>query len=496
MTTIRLLTERSRNAIAALAALGLVTVIAVVAAGLALAGVHAGSDAGAQRVLAHSAARSAAVRVTTHLADDAADQESAARALVSRVFPAGTVDVHTAWNTLPTAVTGAASDLPVRGVFAVRPDLLDLASITDGEWPADEDSGAALQEDAAEALGLGVGDEFTTGTGADEVRLTVEALWRATDPADPVWFADPLAGSGRAGEAVGPLVVGADVFAVLPTQRFVTWIITATPAALAAGDRAGVAEAIRRLPAAVETSDGVEHDSSEVDGGLGSTLAAIASAQRGAVSVATSALTIVALLSLVALAQLSRVVAGARRRHTGLLRARGLSLSQLAAVTALEGVIVGALGAVVGAGVVISVVGTDTLGALALIAVAAIGATVACLLAVVIAATAPPRGSRPAPSLPCPSSSPAASSPRRPVSRRGGCSRRDRPPRPAPTPWRPPHPPSRSSRAPRSALCCSSRRARPSLERSPAPGGRPPCSPPVGSRCAPPTISCPCSPSR
>lgn len=388
MTTAGLFFSRVRDSAAVLVALGIVVFIATLALGYTLTSVQQGVDAGSGEVLDSAAPRSAAVRITTHLADDDERQSAAALGMIDRLFPEGTVEVHSAARSLPVDVLDddASGGSGVSAIFGVEPDLLDYATITAGDWPAD---GVAVQEDAAATLGLDVGDAFSVGDAADPLPLTVAALWRADDPAAPSWFAESAVASGHDGDALGVIVVDAPTLRALPTQLFTSWTISATHDALGDGDRAAVATGLARLHDSVKATADVVDVSSSTEGSLGATLDRIADAARGAAAITASAIVIVSLLAAVALVQLSSVLVGSRRGQSGLVRARGLSLPQLSAVTVAEALLVAVpaslLGVVLAAALLPAVLqsGAVPVG-LAVIAGATVLATVACLLAVVL----------------------------------------------------------------------------------------------------------------
>ena len=377
MTIAGLFLSRVRDSATILAALAVVVVIATLTLGATLASVQQGVVTGGARVLDSAAPRSAAVRISTHLADDDERQTAAALGLIDRLFPAGTVEVHSAQRSLPVDVRGAG----VAAVFGVEPDLLDDATITDGRWPA---TGVAVQQDAAEALGLAVGDRFDVGDDDAPLPLTVAALWRADDPAAPSWFADSAVASGREGDAVGVIVVDRATLRALPTQLFTSFTVTATHAALTAERRDAVATALDRLHDAVQATADVVDVSSSTEGTLAATLDRIADADRGARAIAASALVIVALLTLVALAQLGAVLVGSRRRQSDLARARGLSLPQLTALTVGEALLVAVPAAALGSLPTLLLFGPDTVPDLAVGGGAVVVATAACLAVVVL----------------------------------------------------------------------------------------------------------------
>jgi len=378
MTTAGLFFARARAAMTVLVSLAAVVLVATLALGITLGSVRNGVESGSREVLDAASPQSAAVRVETHLADDSAAQTDAALGMIAELFPAGTVDVHPEYRSLPVDVRGSE---PASLVFGVLPSLLDDATVESGTWPSD---GAAIQADAAAALGLGVGDEIIVGSDTQNQTIAVAALWRADDPASPRWFADPTVASGRDGAAYGVAVVDEAVLRDLPTQLFSSWTITPTPLAVDGDRGAEVTAALRSLPDAVRATDGVEDVSSTTEGTLAATLDRIADAGRGATAIAASAVIIVGLLAVVAIAQLSTVLVGSRRRQAELIRARGLSLPQLAVLAGVEALLVAVPAAAAGSVAAALVVGGGSPWTLVAIAAGVCLATAVCLATVVL----------------------------------------------------------------------------------------------------------------
>ena len=343
MTAVAVAVLRVRAAAPVLLSLALVVVVSVTALGATSGLIRSGVAAGGPATLAAASAQDSAVRVSAILADDRAAQDAAARALFDRTLPAKTVEVSSSAvsRALPV-LEGEQSGASL--LFASLPDLAERVEFTAGAWPATApDDGAApvaVQADAAAALDLEPGDELTIGTESTPVRIRVEALWRASDPGAAAWFADSAATAGRTGGAVGLFVLDEAALAALPTQLFAVWTLTALPGAAADGDRQALVTALDRLPAAVDAAPRVSETAPDVTGSLVATLDRIDAAGRGATAIGISALFIIGMLGFVAVLQLSTVLVGSRREHSGLLRARGLSRVQLAAATVGEGLLV------------------------------------------------------------------------------------------------------------------------------------------------------------
>ncbi|GAB2459523.1 FtsX-like permease family protein [Conyzicola lurida] len=394
--------HRSRNSLAVLLSLAVVVLVSALSLAASIGLVTAGSASGARTVLSDAAPRAAAVQLTTHLADDPPVQDAAARTLFDGLFPAGTVAVDYSWRSgsVPLRLLGdAAAPADSTVVVGVVPALDDRVSFTAGDWEGDVGT-VAVQADAAAELGLAPGDSLTVGSDSRPVTLTVAALWRATDAGDPAWFGDSAVASGRSGDSVGLLVVDAETALTLRTRYTAAWTVVGTPAATLPANRADLVRGLDRLGDDVRGPVGVMVESSGVKGSLAATIERIDVASRAAAAVATSAAFIVGVLALVALLQLSTVLATSRRRETLLLRARGLSTLQLAALAVGEAAVVALPAGVAGVGIAALVPGvaTDVVVAAAvvgLLALATIGAVAATALvdARSVAPDAPPRDS-------------------------------------------------------------------------------------------------------
>jgi hypothetical protein len=388
MSTITIVGLRVRAALPVLLSLALIVVVAVIALGTTAGLIQHGVATGATSTLQNAAAQSSAVRITTHLADDSTTQAAAATALFDSQLPPGTVTITSSTRSLPVPVRGDPSG--ATAVFARVPDLADRVQVTAGSWPA-ETSGAApvaVQADAAAALGLNVGDQFSVGTDTAQVDLRVAALWRATDPTASAWFADSAAAAGSSGGAAGLFVVE-DAFTALPTQLFAVWTLSATPAAASDTNRTALIHGLARLTDVLDATPDVTDASSTVEGDLAGTLHRIEDASRGATAIGVSATFIVGMLTIVALLQVSTVLVGSRSESTALLRARGLSRSQGVLLAATEGLLVavpaGVLGVAATAAVLAVATGGDPLGRAASVAPYAVG--VGLVSVVVLTAT-------------------------------------------------------------------------------------------------------------
>jgi len=372
MSTMTIVALRVRAALPVLLSVALIVVVAVIALGSTAGLIQHGVATGATSTLQNATAQSAAVRISTHLADDSASQDAAATALFESALPPDTVTVTRSSRSLPVPLLGNTAG--ATAIFAQVPDLADRVQFTAGVWPAEntgsaaEDPGpapVAVQADAAAALGLTVGDPVSVGTDTAAVDLEVAALWRATDPTAPAWFADSAAASGTSGGAAGLFVV-ADAFTTLPTQLFAVWTLSATPAAASDTNRLALVAGLSRLADVLDATPNLTETSSTVEGDLAGTLNRIETASRGATAIGVSAVFIVGMLTIVALLQVSTVLVGSRGVASALLRARGLSRGQSVQLAVSEALVVavpaGVIGVAVTAAVLAVATGADPLG--------------------------------------------------------------------------------------------------------------------------------------
>lgn len=400
MSTLGLAASRARAALPALLALALIVIVAVTALGSTAVLIQHRVAAGATVTLADAAAQSAAVRVTTHLADNAAAQDAAATGLFDDLFPEGTFTVLRSEVSLAVPVLAGGTAGPgSTALFARLPDLADSVTVTAGTWPVSGSPGeappVAVQADAAAFLGLGLGDVLTVGTAVAPVSFEVAALWLATEPTSPAWFADSAATAGRAGGASGLFVVEQDLN-VLPTQHFAVWTLSATPAAAVDQNRAAVLAGLRQLAGRVDATPGLTVSSSTTEGDLAGTLQRIDAAGRGATAIGITAIFIIGMLGVVALLQVSTVLVGSRREQTALLRARGLALGQHAVLIVAEGLLVTIPGSLIGlvatGTLVAAATGSDPFGPASAAVPFALGVSVAGIAVLAVTVLSEPTG--------------------------------------------------------------------------------------------------------
>lgn len=290
----------------------------------------------AQASLASPERGDAGLQVQTRLGDDFATQDGIARDALSKAF--SPVEVET-WTTLisePFSVDGGRLVAWAGEQYA--PGNLEP---TEGTWPASE-AEAALQADAAETLGLGVGSELTVG----DHSLTVTALWRAADPSAGLWLDDPLVVGGTDRSASGPLIVSAPVVESLGSP-YVRWVSLPDVSSITAQQLGLLAERAGQAAEDVKAAD-VSGRGLVVTGDLGPTAEQAARDSASGDAFGFVPVSVLVLIALVGLTQVAGLLSAARERETSLLFARGASLRQVLASTLLEYAVVALIGSALG----------------------------------------------------------------------------------------------------------------------------------------------------
>ena len=232
-------------------------------------------------------------------------------------------------------------------------DIESHATI-DGAWPDDSSTSVdvAVNARTADALGVGPGDVITLVTrDGDEVVVTISGAFTVDDPADPFWFDDDLGVNGRRDSTsfatFGPFVVTREaITTAVPTRLTATWRVEPRFDDLAVADVPGVRSAVARLEARVDDElareDGGladELSEVEVESGLAELLAGTDRSLEITRSSVIGLVLQLVLLAGYALALTAGLLAGTRRRQTGLMVARGAGRSQIVVVALVEGLL-------------------------------------------------------------------------------------------------------------------------------------------------------------
>ncbi len=357
-------------------------VVVTLAGTLAYLGVA--SAAGLRDAVAAAPAAAQVLEVQTRLAPDADAQREGADRVLTGVLPAG-ADTWSTLRTPPVPLDGTES----RAILLVDDAAAEHASLAEGAWPDGPDE-TAVHALAAETLGLAVGDTVGVTVEDGTSELTVTGLWLPADADDPHWAGDLLVATGTDPYEVaahGPLLVVEEALAPLDVAPFVRW--TVTPSALAPDALGDWLAALPRLAPALEEAD-LTLRGVTTAGSLPTTLA---DAQDSLASVRASSaipLLVVALVSLVALWQITRLLAATRERETLVLLSRGAAPRQLVAIGAVEAAVVACGALLGGAAVAVAFAGRPgfALGGTLLVTAGTAVAVVAIMVAAVARAAA------------------------------------------------------------------------------------------------------------
>lgn len=359
MNALRLMRRRARAQAGLLALALLLTVLATAAVAGATGYVSIAAQDGVRTGLRTAAPQDAALQVRTRLAADPAAQGRAAAEVLADALGDLPVDVQRSLTSLPAPGSSGTRGL---GDVVVGSDgaFTEHAAVVEGRWPfpggSDVAIPAAVQADAADALALDLGDVVVVTLDGEPVPLEVVATWRATDAADARWFGDPLVARGEdeAEGTGGPFVVDEDDLARLPGLTLVRWTLVPEPAMLTPSEVPALVTALDTAVERLGDDDAVEVQGLVATGGLRDTLRGIDAGLAGVRGVSTAAVLVVVLTGLLALSQIARLLTELRQAETLLLRSRGTSLGQVTGATVLEAALVTATGAVIGAGVAVT----------------------------------------------------------------------------------------------------------------------------------------------
>jgi len=301
----------------------------------------AGIDRGVDTVLRDAEPTAGALRVQTALDPDGAAQDERYRASLPDAIDDAPLRLVRSVRSDPAAAR--IDGRPASVVLGSQEHLDELAELVDGAWPA-SDTEASLPEAAAIALGVSTGDAIAVA-GRDYV---VVGIWRAHDPAAPVWFSETLIASGRLGDAAGPVMIDEATLETVTPRAAVAWTLV-PDAEIATADVPGLVPVESRVRAAadrlgtgryaVTTSGGLSHTAERVD-------AAVTTA-RGLGGVAIA---ILLAATAIAVGLVARSLAQVRQGETALVESRGSSRGRLAVWAAAEALVVAVVGAAIGVG--------------------------------------------------------------------------------------------------------------------------------------------------
>ena len=326
--------QRLRSRAAIHVAIALVVLATTVLVTLTTAALETASVDGVSELVDRAPAEDASLLIETHRSDDSTAQDAEAADFFDERFAGlGLITDRTVRGIAPAP----AGDI----VISADDGIAAVADLESGEWPgaATADSiPVALQQRAATALGVDVGDTFPAGPADSPVTLVVSGTWLPKNIDDPRWHGDPAIASGFSGDRPGPFVMDeASVVALTPTV-FVDWTVsvdnangkldpsrldpTRLDALAAATDPVSVA-------AGIERHGGITDQSTSADGGLSATFRRAEGVARAASAVSVIPLALTGAIALITLLQLAGLLAAARETETYMLRARGASVAGL-----------------------------------------------------------------------------------------------------------------------------------------------------------------------
>ena len=273
----------------------------------------ASSTASLRASLAASSGTAAAMQVQVRLASDAAAQDDGVRTVLSDL-PVSAVMVLRSVRSDPLETT--AGDVVLETSLAADPEAQGRAEVLEGQWPA-----AAGELAAPEGFGFTPGTEVVIGG----TSLTVTAIWRPANGADPAWFGDTAS-----------VYTTEQTIVDLDVNPFARWTVLPVlgEGGIAPADLEPMSAAIRSLDERLREAD-LAPSGLVIEGGLGASLDTLARSAAAVRGVAPMPVVLAGVIGLVGLLQLARLLAAARGPETLLLRSRGRSRE--AAVTAAAG---------------------------------------------------------------------------------------------------------------------------------------------------------------
>lgn len=333
--------------------LALVTATTAILAG-AVGYSGAAATTAAREALTGATPAEAGIRVQTRQAEDPAAQDAAATRIIEDSFDAAPVTIRRTVVGEPRVITRDGGPLEGKVVVMSSPSLTpedasaaDRVEITDGDWPAQTAEGEPVQgllhAATADEWEVGVGDSLTVGG----TEITVTGLWRPVEASDPSWFGDPLVAAGKVDDTRGPLVVPPGVVAQVVDRPFVRWTVQPDATLIQPDDLASLATAAAQLQGSLKVPE-VEVNGVTVEGDLAPTAATASTNLRTAAALGVIPLSVLALVTVLAITQLARLLSSTREAQAQLLVARGANRTQVLLTTVAESAVVTVVGTALG----------------------------------------------------------------------------------------------------------------------------------------------------
>lgn len=348
MGVIGLVVKRARNGIGLLLTILLLAAgtTAIIAGTLGYSG--AAATTAARAALDDADPTEGGIRVQTRLAADPQAQDAAAEQIIREAFAPTQVHVQRTIRSEPRSVADQSGRVIVMAGPALTPadpDFAERIEIVEGSWPQHSDAvvQGALHAGAAEQWGVGVGDQLDVSGAV----VKVTAVWRPVDPEEAFWFGDPLAAAGSDGTIVGPLVVPSEATTSFGSTPFVQFTVQPDPERILPGDMPRLAAVAGTLGRTLQVPE-VDVRGVTVEGDLAPTAEAAARNLATAKALNLVPVTLLLLVSLIAIVQIARLQAQARAGEVELLIARGASSGQVLRWSVIEAVAVAVVSAALG----------------------------------------------------------------------------------------------------------------------------------------------------
>ncbi|MBX9471670.1 FtsX-like permease family protein [Microcella sp.] len=342
------------------------------------------ADEGVQGEFAGLSGDDRALRLSLPLAADAVEQDAVVRAAIADDFARATAGIsidRSVEGRMELTLEGDDSfSGPIEALSV--PDIEARADLVAGTWSGA--SGITMQADAAAALGIKPG--AIVALNGEPFEMT--GTWRVRDALDPRWTDSVLVTHGAARERAAVVLIDEAVLGRLAAEPQATWSVVPDSRALTVADLSTMPRAWSLLSGSLREGLGAV-EGLERRGGFVDTAREIEVSVLGLAAVEPVVLVLIAVLALATLARLTRLLALDRETEWRLRWSRGASVGALSASASIEAMVIGVVGAAIGAtgAVWLLIVDGVPVDMLPWAEAATVG-TISCLTAVVFAAVA------------------------------------------------------------------------------------------------------------